>query len=277
MALNYDLPMQDYLALDALGSGTAYRVVTQSPFHARYQQLADSDNCKTADIGSAAHKILLEGTEDGIVLVDAPDWRTKAAKEERDAAYVDCKIPLLGYQIGQIRKMVDIAREFVASTEIWDVLGKGKAEVTVDWKEGDILCKARPDYLSDGFHISVKTTTASANPALWIRRQLTPMGYDFGLAFYERGLKANGIKVEHRLLVIEQNPPYGCSLIALGPDKKAIATAMVKQAIETWKECVATGRYPGYSTETHFAEATPWELAEAEERELEMFAGSGGR
>lgn len=273
--ISFNLPMADYLALDAFSSSVAFRVVTQSPYHARYSQIAPENYCKTADIGTAAHKILLEGTEDGIVLIDAPDWRTNAAKAERDAAYAECKIPLLVHQIDAIRAMVNSVRSFVEKTEIAKVFGSGNAEVSIHWDEGGLLCKARPDYLSDDWHISLKTTSASANPALWIRRQLTPMGYDFGLAFYERGLKANGVKVQHRLLVIEQNPPYGCSLIALGPDKKAISTALVQQSIETWKRCVETGEYPGYPTDTHYAEATPWELAEAEERELEMFASSG--
>lgn len=257
--------------MNALGSGTAHTALTQSPFHAMFRNLNDSHS-KVADIGTIAHRILLEGHEDDIVLVDAPDWRTSAAKIQRDAAYVDGKTPLLLNQIDGIRAMVESAREFIGRSEIAGFLGNGNPEVTVDWLDNGVPCKARPDYLTNDWHISLKTTNASGGPEMWLRRQLSPLGYDFSLAFYDRGLLANDCRVEHRILVIEQQPPYGCFLIALAPDKKVIAQTMVDMAIKKWGECLASGVFPCYSTETYHAEATAYELADAEERELAFFA-----
>jgi len=269
--IKYNIPMADYLAMPALSSGVAFRAITQSPLHAKYCQIAPDENCSAADKGTVAHRMLLENSEDGIVLIEADDWRTKAAKEMRDAAYAEGKIPLLYKQIGGIRAMVKAARSFVENSEIAGIFGKGNAEVTIDWNEGDLLCKARPDYLSDRFHISLKTTMASADPSSFVRRQLGPSGYDFAIEFYKRGLIANDRgNVQHRLLVVEQNPPYGCCLIGLDRSKIEMCGRMVDQAIRLWRECQKTGFYPGYSTETHFAEAKPWELAEVEERAYGM-------
>jgi hypothetical protein len=267
--INHELSMPDYLAINALSSGAAFRAVTQSPLHARHYQLTNSKNSSVADIGTIAHRILLEGHENDIVLIDADDWRTKDAKAARDTAYLEGKTPLLAKEIPHIRAMVDSARAFIDTSEIADIWESGNPEVTVDWEEKGVLCKARPDFLSADWHVSVKTTRASAAPASWARRMLSPMGYDVGLMFYRRGLLANGIDVNHRILVIEQTEPYGCSLIALEPNKAAIANALIDQAIKIWAECQKMGVYPGYSRETFFAEATPWELAEAEAREYE--------
>lgn len=267
MSITHDLPMPEYLKMRGFSSSVAWRAMSQSPFHARYSQTAPSDYSAAADVGTIAHRILLEGHEDGITLIDADDWRTKAAKEQRDAAYAEGKTPILAGKMDAIRYMVGAARKFVEQSEIAGVFDTGNAEVTATWDDDGLPCKIRPDYLTDKWHISLKTTPGSANPPSWIRRQLSPMGYDFGLAFYARGLLANGIDVQHRLLVIEQNPPHGCSLIALAPSKADIADAMVEQAIQIWKRCKATGVYPSYSFQTHYAEASPWELAEAEERE----------
>lgn len=267
--IQHEIPMKDYLAMPALSSGTAFRAATESPLHARYYQQGERDNSKVADIGTVAHQILLERHEDNIVLIEAEDWRTKDAKTMRDNAYLEGKIPLLGKQIGGIRAMVDSARAFIETSEIADMWESGNPEVTVDWEEKGVLCKARPDFLSADWHVSVKTTQASAAPASWSRRMLSPMGYDFGLMFYRRGLLANGIDVNHRILVIEQCPPYGCALIALEPNKSAIANALIDDAIKIWAECQKTGIYPGYSRDTFFALATPWELAEAEARMYE--------
>lgn len=320
MPIIHDLSMPEYLAIDALSSGAAFRAVTQSPLHARHYQLAPSDNSKVADIGSIAHQILLEGCEDCVVLVDADSWRTKDAQTARDDARAVGKSPILAHQIHDIRAMVESAKAFVKTTELgglskiritkcpdktlWyakrvgetfdvrheqdifydvvdpidskrssvfkddaEVLGffdTGKPEVTINWDDNGIFCKARPDYLSADWHISVKTTSASANPAVFSRRSLSALGYDFGLEFYRRGLLANGIDVKHRILIIEQQEPYGCSLISLAPNKKASCRIYVERAIKLWKECSSTGVFSGYPSETAEIEATPWEIAEAE-------------
>lgn len=273
MSIEHEITMPEYLAIDALSSGAAFRAVTQSPLHARHYQLAPSDNSKVADIGSIAHQILLEGCEDCVVLVDADSWRTKDAQTARDEARACGKSPILSHQIHDIRAMVESAKAFIETTEIAGVLGTGNAEVTINWDDNGVFCKARPDYLSADWHISVKTTSASANPKDFGRRQLTPYGYDFGLMFYRRGLLANGLDVQHRILVIEQCAPYGCALIALEPSKAAICEVMVTDALKIWKRCQKDNYYPGYSSETAWLEATPWELADAENRAFSDLAG----
>lgn len=268
MSIQHGLSMSEYLAMDALSSTVAFEVVNRSPFHAKYKKTSGALWAKTADVGTIAHKMLLENSEEGIVLVDAPDFRTKAAQQARDEAYAAGKTPIIAHQMDEIRRMVRSARESIAGTELGAEFGKGQAEVSIDWEDNGVTCKARPDYLTDKFHISLKTTKASAEPSMFSRRQIGPSGYDFQLAFYDRGLKANGIKVEHRLLVIEQDPPYGCSVIALATDKRLIAETRVEQAIEIWAKCIENAEFPGYGKQTFYAEATPWEISEAEDEGL---------
>lgn len=266
--IQHGLSMSEYLAIDALSSTVAFEIISRSPFHAKYKKTSGALWAKTADVGTIAHKMLLENSEEGIALVDAADFRTKLAQQARDEAYAAGKVPILAHQLDEIRRMVKSARESIGDTELGDEFGKGQAEVSIDWEDNGIICKARPDYLTDKFHISLKTTKASAEPSTFSRRQVGPSGYDFQLAFYDRGLRANGIKVEHRLLVIEQDPPYGCSVIALATDKRLIAEVRVAQAIETWAKCIESSTFPGYAAQTYWAEATPWEVAEAEDEGL---------
>lgn len=274
MSVQFGISMADYLSLDGLSSGVARETIAKSPFHAKYLKYGRDMWSKPATAGTIAHQLLLEGNEDGIVLVDAADWRTNAAKEARNAALADGKNPILIHQIEDIRRMVNAARVAIDQSELAGIFGSGQPEVTVDWEDNGIVCKARPDYLTKDWHISVKTTEASAEPVSWVRRQMNPNGYDFGLAFYKRGLEKNDIRVEHRLLVIEQNPPFGVSILALTASKWAIADALVDEAIKTWAKCLETATFPGYANKTHWAEATPWELAEAEERELTLMVGA---
>lgn len=273
MTIRHNVSMGDYLAIDALSASVAFDAISRSPYHARYFRTADREASRAADVGTVAHQLLLEGNEDGVVLVDAKDWRTNAAKDARDEAYRNGKTPLLPHQLDDVRGMVRAVRAYVEQTELAGVFGAGQAEVTLEWEEYGISCKARPDYLSEKFHVSVKTTPGSAEPQSWARRQMASSGYDFGLMFYERGLLANGIKVKHRLLVIEQNPPYGASLISLSGSKRDIYSTMVDFSIQLWRDCLQNATFPGYSTETYKADATQWEIAEVEERALSAFAG----
>lgn len=271
-----NLPMHEYLAMDALGSGTAHRIIDSSPLHALYSMTSPRDSSPVSNKGEIAHRILLEGHTKNIVSVQADDWRTKDAREQRDAAYADGMIPILDREMEPIKSMVVAAERFIDQSEIAGAFDNGNPEVTVTWNDGGVECKARPDYLSPDFHISVKTTNivGGANPAYYSRRLLASAGHDFGLMFYRRGLMANDIDVKHRILVIEQNRPYGCCLVSLAPSKMAIAESQVERSISTWRECLATGIYPGYGYATFEAEASPWELAEEEERQVdEIFEG----
>lgn len=273
MTIRRNIPIGEYLAIDALSSSVAFEAVTRSPYHAKFYRTADREFSRAVDVGTVAHQLLLEGNEDGVVLVDAKDWRTNAAKEAREDAYQNGKTPLLVHQIDDVRRMVGSVRAYVEQTELAGVFGTGQAELTIDWEDYGIDCKARPDYLTDRWHISVKTTPGSAEPQSWARRQMASSGYDFGLMFYDRGLRANGIKVQHRLLVIEQNAPYGASLLALSGSKRDIYETIVDHSIQLWKDCLQTATFPGYSAETYKAEATQWEIAEVEERALTALAG----
>lgn len=270
----YDISMPDYLAIEALSSSLAVKAVTESPRHA-LQYSAERRQSNVADKGTVAHKLLLEGNEGGIVEIDAMDFRKNETKALRDEAYAAGKIPLLTEQMKGVRRMVVAAKQYIEQGELATAFETGKPEVTVIWEEKGVLCKARPDLLSDGFHVSVKTTAASASGPLWARRTMTPSGYDIGLQFYQRGLKANGIDVQHRFLVIEQNAPYGCSVIALEPNKRVICDTFVDDAIRVWGECLENNNFPAYSPLTYFAEATPWELAAAEEREYDRLISGG--
>jgi hypothetical protein len=265
----HEMSIGEYLALPALSSGTAHRVLSQSPAHALYARTEPTDQM---DFGSLAHKLLLEDTEAGLCIVEADDWRTKAAKELRDSAREDNLIPVLSKHMPAVRAMVKAAREFVAQSEIAGVFDSGKPELSVLWQDcGDALwCKARPDWLNDKTILHYKTTQGSAAPAPFIRNQLFPMGYDIAAMFYERGLeKVTGKVRKSVFLVQEAYAPYACVLISLDPAAAEIAADKVGRAMAIWAHCRLTGKWPAYPPQIHYAEPLPWHLAQSEEQQTE--------
>lgn len=267
----HTMTMQDYLRLPALSASTCNTILQYSPFHARYEiERGGDEPSEASEIGTAIHDGLLEGI-DRIAVIEADDWRTKAAKEARDAARADGKIPMLARKVTQVREAIAAAEKFIEASEIGNVFKDGRPEQTIVWQEGALTCKARPDWLTHKHDIMlhVKTTQGSAQPDNWIRNQLVPAGYDVAAMFYEAGLSQFVERCDHSVfLVIEQNPPYGCSLIGLSPSMQDLASRKVERAIRTWAECKRTNKYPSYPTAIHYAESMAWQETEEEIRQM---------
>ncbi len=272
----FDIPMAEYLALPALSSGVAHTLLSESPLHARFAQQTERAGSSEADIGTFAHAMLLEGGMDTLVVIDADDWRTKAAKEAREIARAEGKLPILRGKVEAVERMVDAAHAYLTDSALADVFKTGKAERTIVWQEGEVWCKARPDWLSDTVLLHYKTTQASVAPRAFTRLA-TGAGYDLAMMFYVRGLNAvmPDNQVEHVLLAQEQSSPYACKLFDLSSAKCDIADRRVEQAIQTWGKCLAANVWPTYDGTIHTMDVTNWELAAAEE-ELLVGDGEGG-
>lgn len=264
------ITMPEYLAIKALSSGICHTIIAESPLHAKYQQDNPRESSEVSDIGTAFHDAFLEGV-DRILVVDAKDWRTNVAKEQRDLARAAGRIPMLTGKVQPLYDMIDSAKRFLAQSELHALMIDGEPELTLQWDEQGIACKARPDWMKSDYSIclSVKTTAGSANPETWIRTQLP--GYNLASAFYEAGIRA-ACKVEQTRVihfVVEQTAPYSCSLIALDPAWQALAEAKLATALAVWAECVKANRWPAFPAQICYASPRPWQLAEAQERELQ--------
>lgn len=269
------LTMPEYLSLKAFSAGLAYRILAESPLHAWYDSPYNpdrhGDNGQAADIGTYAHALLLEGELPSLLPLDFPDFKTKAAREARDAAYAEGKTPILARKLQPVRTMVERARQYVESTPLAGLFANGEPELSITWTERGVECKARPDWLSKDRRIilSYKTTPGSAAPDSWIRRQL-PL-YAIGMPLYERGVRSvfgvERTRVVH--LTQEQKPPYACSLIALDPAAQDVAERKLDRALSLWRECLETKRFPAYPLDICYAEARAWEMAEVEQAEIE--------
>lgn len=276
----YRMSMADYLAdpcaVPSISSGCAYTLITQSPLHARHEhprlnRFREREASEASDMGSIVHALLLEGRDDGLVAIDAPDWRTKAAKEARDAARAEGKHPILAHRVQDVRAMLGAARDYIASSELAGVFDDGESELTMIWQEGDVWCRARPDWLTTDRSVLLhyKTTQGSAEPESFTRGMLIGMGYDMAAAFYDRGLYAvaRPRKSTTVFLVQECSPPYACSLIALSGELQDMADAKVSKAIALWDRCMKSGFWPAYPNRICYAEPPAWAQKAWEERQ----------
>jgi hypothetical protein len=261
----------------SLSASIATKICLASDAHAAYAHprlnvSAVHDDAEEYDIGTAAHALLLEGDQSRVDIIDAADWRTKAAKEARDTSYAAGRIPLLAGKWTAVQAMVAAARGQLDAQRDGgaQMFTGGGAEQTLIWQEPDgSWCRARLDYLRpvtdarSGAAYAIddyKTTSASANPDTWTR-SLFAFGADIQVAFYLRGLRALtdcGEDVEFRFAVQETFPPYALSVIALGPDAMVLAEKKVLYALEHWSAALASSRWPGYPQRTCYASLPPF-------------------
>jgi hypothetical protein len=266
--LSADAYHADPCAQPSLSSSIAHLLIESSPAHARvahprlnpdYQRV-DSDRF---DLGNTVHALLLEecDPEAAVAVIHANDWRTNAAKEQREFARAEGKIPLLTHQLDSVLAMCKSVRRQITQTECDPpLLGVGKPEQTLIWQEGDVTCRALVDWLHDDCRAidDIKTTSASANPDRWTRT-LYSIGADVQAAFHLRGLKAlTGKDAEMRYIVVETAPPFALSVVSLAPSALSIAQDKCEWAINRWRECMESGQWPSYPRKVAYAEAPAW-------------------
>lgn len=279
----YELPAEVYHAdpvgpAPSLSASIAKKLLGQSPLHANYAHPRlnpeyEREDSERFDLGTAVHAHLLEG-ETAFAVIDADDWRTKAAKDARELARLAGRVPLLREQWERVQAMAAAARtQLTRFSEPPRPLTGGVAERVLVWyeEELDIWCRARVDYLHDDYRTvdDLKSTGASANPDLWTRTVLWNTGFDIQAAFYLRGLAVlTGVDATFRFVVQENYEPYALSVIGLEPEALALAEKKRRLAVKLWAECLTTNRWPGYPTRTCYAALPPWLEAQWLEREL---------
>lgn len=248
-----------------LSKSIAHTLITKSAAHARAEHPRLNPHFvrkedEKFDIGTAAHSLLLEG-DDGVYVVQADDWRTKASKEEREYARSMGRVALLGKHWDAVQQMVAATRSQLERVSVSPPLfADGTAERTLVWDEGGVTCRARLDWLRDDLTAidDYKTTSRSASPDAW-SRSMFGIGADLQVAFYLRGLKAvTGKDAAFRFVVQETFEPYALCVFTLGPDAMALANEKATWAIEQWRACLERDEWPAYPTRVCHIQSPPW-------------------
>jgi hypothetical protein len=275
----HDIPAAAYHADPApapsLSASIAKVLLNQTPRHAwlqhpRLNPHYQAEVSMNFDLGSAAHALIL-GDVQRFVHIDAENFRTKAAQNQRDEAYAAGLIPLLPDQWETVQAMAGAARAQLSRHE--DASGAfthGKPEQTLIWEDDGIYCRLRLDWLPDGGNVfyDYKTTSADAGPNGWGRRQLFDLGNDIQAGIYRRGIqRLLGIKDPvFRFVVQETKPPYALCVHGLSPATKMLADAKAYEAVRIWRWCTSGNRWPGYPRQVVYPDTPPWQALSWESR-----------
>jgi hypothetical protein len=268
---SYELDNEDYhsdpCVIPSLSRGTIVTLLTRCPYQAWYEHPKLNPNWKPKpdkkvfDIGSFVHPLLLEGINKACV-IDADDWRTKTAREQRDEARLLGKIPLLQKEYDEVLPMVEAAKRQLAESElgITDLRSEGDSERSYFWQENATFCRSRVDWIKKdkSLVIDLKTSRQSVNPE-YVQRKIINEGLDIQDAFYTRGVEVvDGILPLFVFMMIETTPPYLCSFVSLTPQFFHLGKQKVSHGIGLWEQCMSENRWPAYPKRICYVDMPGW-------------------
>lgn len=226
-----------------------------------------SEHKRVFDFGRAAHALVL-GVGAPIVTVDAPDWRTNRAKEARDLARAAGHTPLLAWEVDIVEAMADQLRRHPIAAAL---LAAGTAEQSMFWTDTatGVWLRARLDWLPDpGARRTIipdyKTTVDASTAAF--SRAVAQFDYHQQAAWYLDGYRTiTGRDAAFVFIVQERDAPYLVNVCELDGQALEIGAARNRRAIDLYRECAVTGRWPGYGDDVHLVSVPRWAQIEHEQ------------
>ncbi len=255
----YDISAEAYHADPVPGgslssSGARKLLPPSCPALYQYERLHGQPHKDAYDFGHIAHKEAL-GSGPELVVVEADDWRTSKARQARVDAREAGMVALLQRDYEVVLDMADALRADPAARALFGGRG-GRPEQSLFWVDGPsgIWRRARFDW----FPVKTATrllipdykTTKSAAPDN-VSKAVNEYGYQCQAAWYLDAAKALGLagNTEPVFLFVfqEKSAPYLVTVAELTLLTVEIGHRLNRQAIDTYKECATSGRWPGYS------------------------------
>jgi len=218
------------------------------------------------DFGHAAHSLVL-GVGEPVVVVDAPNWMTKAAKEQRDVARAAGQVPVLAAEWKQIEGMAAAIKAHPIASALLDPQ-HGTPEVSLFWddEQHGIQRRGRLDWLPDATDgrrlVADFKTCGSAEPGA-IRKAVANYGYHQQAAWYLDGLEALDLGDAAFLFIFqEKTAPYLVTVVELDPEALAIGRGLNDRAMQVFAECTATDTWPSYTSDVELISLPGWATRE---------------
>ncbi|ARF75707.1 hypothetical protein B7C62_28210 [Kitasatospora albolonga] len=269
------LPIETYHGdRTSLSSSGARKLLPPScPALFRHEQDNPRPRKQAFDFGNAAHRLVL-GEGPDLVSIDADDWRTKAARQERDEVAAAGGLALLVAEHDQVQAMADAIRRHPVAGVLF-APGSGRPEVSVVWEDdrSGVRRRARFDWLPNPgpgrLIIPDYKTCRSAEPTA-LAKAVHEYGYHQQADWYRAAARAaqlGGADTAFVFVCQEKTAPYLVTVFE--PDMTAlrIGAAKNRRAIETYARCVETGHWPGYTDEIAYLSLPAW----AEIRDTETY------
>jgi PDDEXK-like uncharacterized protein DUF3799 len=265
----YDIPADVYHADPveggSLSSSGARALLATCPARFRWEQQYPPAPTDAMEIGTAAHKMVL-GVGPEIVTVEANDWRTKAAQQQRHEARARDAVALLEDDVARVEEMAAALRRHRLACALLNP-DRGRPEQAIFWidEETGVWRRALVDWLPNvgtgrPVVVDYKTTVSADREA--IRKSVDTYGYHQQAAWYLDGVHALGLADDAGFLFIfqEKEPPYLITVAQLDQTAMEVGRDLNRRALEMYRDCRDADIWPGHSDDMEIQEISlpPW-------------------
>ena len=248
-----DLTTEEYHADRTSVSSSGLRALLPPGCPAQFKY--DRDNPrppkKEFDFGHVAHKLVLgEGSQ--VDIVDYPDWKKLDAREQRDAAHAEGRIPILAKDYDIAEAMAEAVRRHPIAGALFTP-GSGRAELSIFWtdRETGVRCRVRPDWLKElpGLALAVDYKTARDASPDAVSRAIRDHSYHQQDALYTDGIWAALDPQDVRFVFVFQSKtaPYLITVRELAQQDRDIGRARNERALRLYADCERTGMWPDWT------------------------------
>lgn len=268
-------------------------LIEQSPLHA-YQAhprlnmpVADEDDGEVEKydrakaIGNAAHAIML-GRGKSLAVGDFDSWRGKIPASFKEQAAVAGKEIILRKHLDVAVDMVHAAREQLSKISGCErAFIDGNAEVVIASCENGLWLRSMCDWITPDLREVWDFKTGGQSGSPWYAGKLmASAGWHLQAAMHERILDAidpDGAGRRRFFYPYQENEePFAMTVNQIGEAALTIGRKQLDYAINIWRDCMATDRWPGYPPRIIVPELPAWaengwlarEIAEYDARAL---------
>lgn len=270
------VPPDVYHASLGVSSSGLQTCLKRSPAHYRWER-ENPPRHDYLDEGNVAHTAVLEPDQlrERLHVIDAENWTTKAAREERDSIRKERpdKYVLHRKQAEEVFAWVRSAR---ASARLWGLdpdpfalIQAGHHEVTFVARDPEtgLLLRARPDAVLFEQRIVIDLKTCHDASPETFQRDALKLGYGMRAAAYldtiARVLGEDPADWVFLWVCIEKAPPYPLAQYSATSDLLHHGAREYRKSLDLVASCEKTGVWPSYASSIQ-----PLDLPEYLKREL---------
>lgn len=228
-------------------------------------------------LGSAAHHLIL-GEADfrskfATIPEEFPDFKTKAAREWRDAQIAAGRSVLSRKEEAAIVDMADalMRHDLIVRPDGAPGLLHGVVEQSLVWKDKEtgVWLKTRPDVIPTGSRMIADLKTCSNADAWPVRQTIEKRGYHIQMWLAGEGFRqVLGWEMEDFVpIFVETAYPNLVNTKPLGAGAMHWGELQARAAIRKFAECMSSGHWPGLADDTVTAELSPSYIKQQEYRE----------
>lgn len=278
----HGLSLEDYYAdklpgggPPSLSSSIAKILLEQTPeqarlAHPRLRTFLEThdDSSDATDAGSLVHRLVL-GKGSALAVIDAKDYRTNDAKEQKAAARAVGKIPVL---IHVYDAALVSARRILERLHARNIRLEGESEVAIRWTERsldgtEVVCRAAMDHLEygPGWVRCTDLKTCESVKKTDMERHVGDYDHDVQFGAYESALRKlfpdSGLCFVFAF--VERAPPNIVAPAELTEKARAFGRMRWQVAVDRWAQCLKFNTWRSYyEPETVQLDVPAWKMDE---------------